>query len=54
MATQIAVIGVVLAELTGGVFGVAVAGGLAVLAWAMRRSLRDPAPKLSQVEAASR
>lgn len=54
VATQIAVVGVVLTELTGGVFGVAVAGGLAALAWAMRRSLRDPAPKLSQVEAASR
>lgn len=46
VATQIAVIGVVLAEMTGGVFGVLVAGGLAVAAWAMRRSLRDPAPKV--------
>lgn len=45
VVTQIAVIGVFLAEMTGGVFGVLVAGGLAALAWAMRRSLRDPAPK---------
>lgn len=51
VATQIAVVGVVLAELTGGPFGVVVAGALAVLAWGMRRGLRDPAPKAAPTTA---
>ncbi|HEX6945783.1 MAG TPA: hypothetical protein VF246_00300 [Acidimicrobiia bacterium] len=54
VATQIGVIGVFVAALTTVVAGVVVAAALAGLAWSMRASLRDPAPKVRQVATASR
>lgn len=54
VATQIAVLGIFIGTLTTAMVGVIVAVVLAGVAWSMRDSLRDPAPKVRQVATASR
>ncbi|MFO7299239.1 MAG: hypothetical protein DIU67_003480 [Actinomycetes bacterium] len=51
VATQVVVIGVFLSVLTTPVAGAATGLVLAGVVWAMRKSLRDPAPKVRQVTA---
>lgn len=54
VATQVGVIGAAVAMLTSVLWGAVVAAALIGLAWSMRGSLRDPAPKVHQLAAASR